>query len=67
MLPEYLRKGALETFSVGMVKDLMHSVLGNTFDDEKEDDYINKIANELIQEFALTNGFKCRRKVNQSK
>jgi len=48
MLPDYLRKGALETFSVGMVKELMQSVLENTFDDEKEDEYLNKILYELI-------------------
>ena len=43
MLPEYLRKGALETFSVGMVKDLLKSILNNTFDDDREDEMLNKI------------------------
>ena len=43
MLPEYLRKGALETLSVGMIKDLIKSVLNDTFDDETEDEMLNKM------------------------
>jgi hypothetical protein len=48
MLPSYLKKGALETFSVGMVKTLLKSVLDGTFDDQKEWDMLNKILYNLI-------------------
>ena len=48
LLPDYLKKGGPESYSAGQVKNLLASVLDGTFDDEREDDMLNRILYELI-------------------
>jgi hypothetical protein len=48
MLPDYLKKGGPESYSAAQVKTLLASVLDGTFDDEREDDMLNRILYELI-------------------
>jgi hypothetical protein len=48
MLPEHLRSGAVEGFSLTRVRGLVKMILDGTYNDEQEDKWLNKIHYELI-------------------